>query len=75
MLASMVQKALNTEHHIGQGETWEQVLYQAAKLAASHVKTSKDGILDIEWNNVSKVMLKSATTCSFDLQRWSSWAS
>ena len=69
MLASMVQKALNTEHHIGQGETWEQVLYQAAKLAASHVKQSKEGIPDIEWSSVKTAILKSCPTCSYDLQR------
>ena len=67
----VVQKALNTEHHIGQGETWEQVLYQAAKLAASHVKPSNDGVPDIDWNSVKTAILKSCPTCAYDLQRWS----
>ena len=71
MLANMVQKALNTEHHISQGETWEQVLYQAAKLAKSHVKTSAHGSPKIEWDGVSKAITKSVPSCAYDLQRWS----
>ena len=67
-LADMVQKALNTEHHIGSGETWEQVLFSCAVQAKLHTRTSH-GKLNIDWQAVSKVITKSQPACIADLQR------
>ena len=39
LLASIVQKALNVEHHIGEGESWSQVLFQLATTAGAHTIT------------------------------------
>ena len=71
MLANMVQKALNAEHHIAQGETWDQVLHQCATLAKNHVKTDTSGMTKIDWDRVSNDILKSVPSCAYDLQRWS----
>ena len=70
MLADMIQKALNTEHHIGSGETWTQVLHQVAMLAKTNIKTSPTGTM-VNWDAVKKAILKSVPTCAYDLQRWS----
>ena len=68
MLADMIQKALNTEHHIGQGETWEQILYQAATIAKHHIKSSTGAPSQVNWDAVAKAITKSVPSCAYDLQ-------
>jgi hypothetical protein len=67
LLADMVQKALNVEHHIGEGETWEQVVHQIATEARNHA-IQKKGMEHVDWTKVSKKVLHSLPDTAQDLQ-------
>ena len=68
-LANMVQKALNTEHHIGDGESWDQVMQQLAVEAGLRVKSKKDSDhVHVDWKTVEKNVLASAPSIADDVQ-------
>ena len=67
LLADMVQKALNVEHHIGEGETWDQVMHQIAIEARFH-SVSKQGAAHVDWAKVTKKVGQSLPSSAVDLQ-------
>ena len=67
LLADMVQKALNVEHHIGEGETWDQVMHQIAIEARDH-SVSKQGAAHVDWAKVTKKVRQSLPLSAPDLQ-------
>ena len=68
-LANMVQKALNTEHHIGEGESWSQVMQQLAVEAGRHVITKKGADhVTVDWVTVRKNVLASVPLVAPDVQ-------
>ena len=52
-LPDIFQKALNTEHHVAEGETWDQQLAGASKLAVLNIKTTGAGTININWEKVA----------------------
>ena len=67
LLADMVQKALNVEHHIGEGETWDQVMHQIATEARCH-SIRKQGAEHVDWAKVTKKVRQSLPSSAIDLQ-------
>ena len=69
LFADMVQKALNTEHNIGQGEDWAQVMYQLAVATGEHQSVNKaTGIIKVDWNKVIKQVEQSMPHNADDIQ-------
>ena len=58
-LPHLFQQALNTEHHIGEGEGWDQQLLSISKLATVNSKTSAAGTV-INWENVTRLIRQSS---------------
>jgi hypothetical protein len=67
LLADLVQKALNVEHHIGEGETWDQVMHQIATEARCH-SIRKQGAEHVDWAKVTKKVRQSLPLSAIDLQ-------
>ena len=67
LLADMVQKALNVEHHIGEGETWDQVVHQIATEVRCH-SIGKQGAEHVDWAKVTKKVRQSLPSSAIDLQ-------
>ena len=56
----LFQQALNTEHHVAEGENWDQQLLQISKLASQSAKDSKaaSGTASaiVDWDKVARVI-------------------
>ena len=58
-LPHLFQMSLNVEHHISEGETWDQAIMGLSKLATQHAKTTAQGTV-IDWKKVEKLIRQSA---------------
>ena len=58
-LPHVMQQALNVEHHIAEGETWEQQLVQIAKYVSLHQKRSASGAITVNWDKVTQLVRSS----------------
>ena len=56
-LPHFIQKALNTDHHIGEGETWDEQLRGIAASIAEHFKAPKK--VAIDYNRIARETLSS----------------
>ena len=64
-LPHFIQKALNTEHHIGEGETWGEQLRGIASSIAEHFRASKKEAID--YNKIARETLSSQPPRAIDV--------
>ena len=58
-LPNLFQQALNVEHHIAEGETWDQQLLNIARLAQANSKSKSQGTV-VDWEKVQRMVRQSA---------------
>ena len=63
-LPHYIQKALNSEHHIGEGETWDE---QFRGIAGSVVEHFKENIGAVDYANIARETLASKPPRAIDV--------
>ena len=58
-LPHLFQQALNVEHHVAEGETWDQQLLNIARLAEGNAKRGAQGTV-VDWDKVSRLVRQTA---------------